>query len=83
MNLEQRHEGSSFRHYLDDKPVHCGASLMLLVRESLYPKDWIWTHARYEIAGNISTGQVVLYCSFGRVIPTQDTLLRWPTEGER
>ena len=79
MNLEQRHEGSSFRHYLDDKPVHCGDQLRLLV--SVTGKVWVW--ARYEATVRKEGISAVLYTNFGRVLPDEGTTLRWPTEGER
>lgn len=78
MNLVLGDDGGGHRHFLDGKPVRCGTQLRLFVGGKA---DDQWRWARYEanLGDRVS---VILYTTFGIVIPSEDTVLRWAKEGE-
>lgn len=66
-NLEEQ------RHYLDDKPIHCGDALELEVA-----KD-VWLPVRYEASPHNGNMHETLHCSFGIIHPRHRYAnLRWP-----
>ena len=75
--LEKRDDGGGARHFLQDRPIHCGTQLMLRV-----DKDK-WVYARYEACFRGNVIAVMLYTMFGLVTPDEHTVLRWPTEAEK
>jgi hypothetical protein len=79
MKLQLRGEDGNWRHYLDGRDVHCGDQLMLRVA-ARSPEIWVW--ARYEAHATRSGIGVILFTQFGRVIPDDETVLRWPKDGE-
>ena len=82
MNLDLRGDAGNLRHYLDGRDIHCGQQLRLRVVSP--PREtWVW--ARYE-ARPSRDGQslfVTLFTNFGMVTIDEETVLRWPEEGER
>ena len=67
-------------HFLGGRRVNCGTQLKLFVG-STTGNPWRWV--RYE--ANLSPGRVafILHATFGIVIPTDATELRWPMENEQ
>lgn len=88
--LEVRKEGGGLRHYLDDRPVHCGTPLELQGRETRYDKDdngYTYplpsgTIVRYEASQDGRTINVTLYVDVAGhegVVSYHDGLrFRWP-----
>jgi hypothetical protein len=83
MNLVLQHDGSGYRHYLDGRPVHCGAQLLLKVLPIKCGSGAMWIWARYEAAWVDNKPRPMLYTLSGRVVADEGTFLRWPTEDER
>lgn len=87
MNLRLDDDGGGPRHFLDGRPVRCGTQLRLRITPApdrgfvRGPEEWVW--ARYEANLQPERVSVSLHTVFGIVIPTEDTVLRWPTEAER
>ncbi len=82
MNLELVKDGSGSRHYLDDRPINCGTQLLLKVNPINTRGDsWVW--ARYEAHFGRGDPVPIFYTTFGRVLPDETTVLRWPTGEER
>jgi hypothetical protein len=75
MNLILRNDGAGPRHYLNDRPVHCGTPLQLRV-----PLDHgeTWVTVRYEACFYQDRIAVMLHTAFGLVSPDENTTLRWP-----
>ncbi len=75
MNLVLSHDGGGRRHYLTDRPVHCGQQLRLRIA----PNIWVWARYEANLSGEVC---VTLHTEFGLVIPDSGTVLRWPEAGD-
>ncbi|MBK8002316.1 MAG: hypothetical protein IPK15_27405 [Verrucomicrobia bacterium] len=73
MNLILREEPGGYRHYLDGRPVHCGAQLELHVGGP----DGAWLPVRYE-ADLGDCPRVTLHACGGIIEPGRDATFRWP-----
>jgi hypothetical protein len=75
------------RHYLDNKPIHCGDQLQIRLGGDH------WVFVRYEMSLGYPNGlepgerskkvpKPTFHAVGGRIIPDNDAELRWPVEGK-
>lgn len=64
------------RHYLADRPVHCGDMLMIWSED-----EDTWVMGRYEWTGRLHD-EATLDTAHGCFLLDESLLLRWPTKGD-